>query len=196
MSTPPEELQELERRLVGVQFEPRASLGAEILGRFQRGDTGADGRPPFWRRVRGLAAAVALVGLGLSVVGLVALRTPALASVDHCCQDFDGGGDADDGLLVVTRKGSEVKRLAIYEDRDGSRSFTPADVVRFARTGGPMLHAHLLPGAITTEFCCLDYDGGGPDDDALLVVGLPPDRIAMAAIFERRVPPGAPSPLR
>lgn len=196
MSTPPEDLQDLERRLLGVQFEPRASLGAEILGRFQRGETGAGDRPPFWRRVRGLAAAMVLVGLGLSVVGLVALRAPALLSVDHCCQDFDGGGDADDGLLVLSRKGSEVQRLSIYEDRDGSRSFTPADVIRFTRNGGPSLHAQLLPGAVTTEFCCLDYDGGGPDDDALLVVGLPPDRIAMAAIYERRGPPGLPAELR
>lgn len=194
MTTPPEDLRDLERRLQGVQFEPRASLGAEILGRARQGDTGAGGRLPF--RFRGLAAAIALVGVGLSVVGLVALRSSELASVDQCCQDFDGGGDADDGLLVVTRKGSEVKRLAIYEDRDGSRSFTPSDIIRFARTGGPMLNAHLLPGATTTEFCCLDYDGGGPDDDALLVVGVPPDRIAMAAIYERLGPPGAPSPLR
>ncbi len=196
MSTPPEDLQDLERRLLGVQFAPRASLGAEILGRFQRGETGAGDRPPVWRRMRGLAAAMVLVGLGLSGVGLVVLRSPALASVDHCCQDLDGGGDADDGLVLVTRKGSEVKRLAIYEDRDGSRSFTPSDIIRFARTGGPMLHAPLLPGATTTEFCCLDYDGGGPDDDALLVIGLPPDRIAMAAIYERRGPPGLPAELR
>lgn len=196
MSTPPEDLRDLERRLAGVQFEPRASLEAEILGRSRQGDTGAGRRPPFRLRVRGLAAAIALVGVGLSVAGLVALRSSELASVDQCCQDFDGGGDADDGLLVVTRKGSEVKRLAIYEDRDGSRSFTAADIIRFARTGGPMLNAHLLPGAITTEFCCLDYDGGGPDDDALLVVGVPPDRIAMAAIYERRGPPGIPAELR
>ena len=196
MSALPEDLQDLERRLVGVQFEPRASLGAEILGRFQRGDTGAPGRPPFWLRVRGLAAVLALVGLGLSVFGLFALRSPALASVDRCCHDVDGGGDADDGLLILSRAGTEVRRLAIYEDRDGSRSFTPADLIRFARSGGPSLHAQLLPGAITTEFCCLDYDGGGPDDDALLVVGLPPDRIAMAAIYERRGPPGLPAELR
>lgn len=196
MSTPPEDLRDLDRRLSGVRFEPRASLGAEILGRARQGDTGAGRQPPFRLRVRGLAAAIAVVGLGLSLAGLVALRSPALASVDQCCQDLDGGGDADDGLLVVARKGSEVKRLAIYEDRDGSRSFTPSDIIRFARNGGPSLHAQLLPGAITTEFCCLDYDGGGPDDDALLVVGQPPDRIAMAAIYERRGPPGLPAELR
>ena len=29
-------------------------------------------------------------------------------------------------------------------------------------------------------------DLGGPSDDALLVIGVPPDRVMMAAIYERR----------
>ncbi|MBA3259286.1 MAG: hypothetical protein H0T68_07475, partial [Gemmatimonadales bacterium] len=37
---------------------------------------------------------------------------------------------------------------------------------------------------VTIERCCLDFDGGGPDDDGLLVIGVPPDRIVMAAIYE------------
>nr|MBP9200825.1 hypothetical protein [Gemmatimonadales bacterium] len=106
-------------------------------------------------------------------------------AIDHCCQDLDGGGDADDGLMVMARRGTEVRQLAIYEDRDGSRTFTPGDAIRFDRTGRPAVTAPLLPGIITTEFCCLDFDGGGPSDDALVVMGLPPDRISMAAIYER-----------
>lgn len=196
MTTPPDDFRDLDRRLSAVRFEPRESLGAEIVGRHRRGETGAGSRPSFGSRLRGMAAAAALIGLGLSGFWLVAVRADPFASVDRCCHDFDGGGDADDGLLVVARSGTDVRRLAIYEDRDGSRSFTPADIIRFARNGGPSLNAQLLPGAITTEFCCLDYDGGGPDDDALLVVGLPPDRIAMAAIYERRGPPGIPAELR
>lgn len=195
MSGPPDDLQDLDRRLAGVRFEPRASLGEEIVGRWRHGDGGRAPRrlPARWQAQ---AAALALVGLGLTVFWLLAARPLATFSTDHCCQDFDGGGDADDGLLVVARKGTEVRRLAIYEDRDGSRSYTPGDAIRFSRSGRPVVTAPLLPGIITTEFCCLDYDGGGPDDDALVVMGLPPDRITMAAIVERGGPAGVPAPLR
>ena len=31
-------------------------------------------------------------------------------------------------------------------------------------------------GLVTIEHCCLDFDGGGPADDGLLVLGVPPDR--------------------
>ena len=37
----------------------------------------------------------------------------------------------------------------------------------------------------TFELCCQDYDGGGQADDAVVIMALPPDRIAMAAIYER-----------
>jgi hypothetical protein len=136
-----------------------------------------------------------LLGLGLFTFWRLVLRPPGVYTKDQCCQDLDGGGDSDDGLLVVTHKGQTVKRLAIYEDRDGSRTLTPGDAIRFQRAGrlevtGPMA------GARTVEFCCLDYDGGGPADDVLLVVGQPPDRISMAAIYERFGPPGVPMELR
>ena len=49
-------------------------------------------------------------------------------------------------------------------------------------------------GLVTTEHCCLDFDGGGPSDDALLVIGVPPDRVMMAAIYERR--PGGRATMR
>jgi hypothetical protein len=39
-------------------------------------------------------------------------------------------------------------------------------------------------GAVAIEHCCIDFDGGGPNDDGLLVVGVPPDRVLMAAIYE------------
>ncbi len=184
MSHPPEDLRDLDRMLRGVRFEPRASLGPEIAGRWRRGERPGQGAPPA-RRWLGVAAAVALVGLGLFIFWLAALRPLRTYAVDHCCQDLDGGGDADDGLMVVARRGTEVRRLAIYEDRDGSRTFTPGDAIRFDRAGRPVVTSPLLPGVVTTEFCCLDYDGGGRSDDALVVMGLPPDRISMAAIYER-----------
>jgi hypothetical protein len=36
----------------------------------------------------------------------------------------------------------------------------------------------------------VDLDGGGPSDDGLLVIGVPPDRIVMAAIYEHRTDAG------
>ncbi len=193
MSTPPEDLRDLDRMLQGVRFEPRASLGPEITGRWRRGESP---RAAPARRWIGIAAAMAMVGLGLFIFWLAALQPLRAYAIDRCCQDLDGGGDADDGLMVVARRGTEVRRLAIYEDRDGSRTFTPGDAIRFDRAGRPVVTTPLLPGVVTTEFCCLDYDGGGPSDDALVVMGLPPDRISMAAIYERGDLPGGPTRLR
>jgi hypothetical protein len=47
------------------------------------------------------------------------------------------------------------------------------------------MHGTLANGLVTFEHCCLDFDGGGPADDGLLVIGVPPDRVVMAAIYER-----------
>jgi hypothetical protein len=70
-------------------------------------------------------------------------------------------------------------------------------VVRLERGAAPALTAAGVPGLVTRERCCLDFDGGGPADDGLLVIGAPPDRIVMAAIFERGLgPAGTRLPLR
>lgn len=196
MTEVPEDLSRLDRLLQQVRFAPRSSLGAEILGRARRGEPAPAIRPYQLRYKLGLSMAGGLVGLGLLVFWLLTLRPLGLLTVDRCCQDLDGGGNADDGLLVVTREGDQVKRLAIYEDRDGSRTFTPADEVRFQRNGPLALAEPISDGARTVQFCCFDYDGGGPNDDALVVVGLPPDRISMAAIYERFGAPGTPTELR
>ena len=173
---------DLERLLEAVHFDPRSSLGPEILGRWRRGDAPQPARPRRHALVRGFATAAVLV-----IASWFLLWPPMpLRTVDRCCQDFDGGGEQDDGLLIESRGGSVVERLAIYEDRDGSRSFTPGDRLRFERGNRPAVVLPVAEGIRTTEFCCLDYDGGGPDDDALIVVGQPPDRITMAAIYEHR----------
>jgi hypothetical protein len=195
MKDSPDDLKNLERLLQSVQFEPRASLGAEVVGRWHRGERVAEGAKGF-RRSTGLAGVSLLLCLGAFIFWLLVLRPIGLFHVDRCCQDLDGGGDADDGLVVETRQGTEVRRLAVYEDRDGSRSFSAGDIIRFERTGKVLVAGPLEDGARTVEFCCLDYDGGGPSDDALLIVGLPPDRITMAAIYERFGPAGAPKHLR
>lgn len=172
--------EDLERLLEAVEFEPRASLGPEILGRWKRGEITRSAGPGRRARIRGFAAAAVLV------LGSWLLLWPPALTVDRCCQDLDGGGEQDDGLLIKARGGTSVERLAIYEDLDGSRSYTAGDRLRFERGDRPAVLLPVAVGTRTTEFCCLDYDGGGPDDDALIVVGQPPDRITMAAIYEHR----------
>lgn len=175
------EFDDLDRSLRAIHFEPRASLGAEIVGRAARGEAPRAPLPRFtWRAAAAAAALILAAG-----AGAWQMMAPHAVAVDHCCQDLDGGGEADDGILVLSRSGSAVQGLRIYEDRDGSGGFSPGDEVRFLRDGNPAVDGSVA-GLETREFCCLDYDGGGPSDDALVVMGHAPDRIAMAAIYERR----------
>ena len=178
----PRDERDLERQLERIRFEPRASLGPEILGRRERGEEPRR-FPPAQRRILGWAGAAVAAGLAVAAVGFAAERNRGEIRVDRCCQDLDGGGHADDGIVVVTRRGDVVRYLTIYEDLDGSGDFSPGDPVRFVRQGTPVITGS-TEGTKTTEFCCLDYDGGGPDDDGLLVIARPPDRITMAAIYE------------
>jgi hypothetical protein len=192
----PDDLRDVDRALRAVRFEPRASLGPEIAGRAGRGEP-PRGRPGarLRRSMRGLGAVVALAaGLVAVVLGLPALRRGVPVTTDRCCYDLDGGGTADDGIRVVARRDAEVQRLWIYEDQDRSGGLTPGDVVRLERGGAPALAETGTAGLVTREHCCVDFDGGGPADDGLLVIGVPPDRVLMAAIYERErmPPPGAP----
>jgi hypothetical protein len=193
MNGSPEDLADLDRLLRGVRFEPRASLGAEVAGRWRRGERAVEHGRFAPRQVLGLTAAALLLGLGLFTFWWLALRPLGAVTVDRCCQDLDGGGSMDDGLLVVSEYGSAVRRLMIYEDRDGSRTFSAPDTMRFERRGAPVVQGPMTGDHRTIQLCCLDYDGGGPSDDALLIVGRPPDMITMAAIYEHRASPG---PLR
>jgi hypothetical protein len=198
VSEPPDDLRDLDRALRAVRFEPRASLGPEIAGRAGRGES-PRARPRRGRR--GLAAAVALAaGLAAVWIGLPVLRRGSPVTVDRCCYDLDGGGAADDGIRVVAHRDAEVQRLWIYEDRDRSGGLTPGDVVRLERGAAPALAETGTGGLVTREHCCVDFDGGGPADDGVLVIGVPPDRVLMAAIYERErvAQPGAPArfPLR
>jgi len=175
---------DLDALLGRIQFRPRASLEGEVAGRWARGDRPTPNPTPVTSKLVWLGLMLLLLGAVLYLVqsefGLAQVRT-----VDRCCEDFDGGGDRDDGMLVVSRQGSDVQRLAIYEDLDGSRSYTAGDALRFDRSGRPALQQPLTAGMRTFELCCRDYDGGGPADDAVVIMALPPDRIAMAAIYER-----------
>ena len=178
----PPELDELDRALGGVRFEPRASLGPEILGRLRRGER----IPPAsgWRHRRAALAAL-VAALVLVTAGALAFWAPGSVVVDRCCYDLDGGGDADDGIVVLAERDAEVHQLRIYEDHDRSGAFSDGDVVRLDRGTSPAMHGAARPGLVAIEHCCLDFDGGGPADDGLVVIGVPPDRVVMAAIYER-----------
>lgn len=192
MSDLPEDLRELDATLRQIEFEPRASLGAEIEGRFRRGESPKPS-PPRVGRAGGFAA---LVSLGIAALWFLVVQPQTPLTIDHCCQDLDGGGEADDGVRVIAHNGTDVKYLQVYEDVDRSRSFTPGDRIRYERQAAPALSGPIVAGAQTVELCCLDYDGGGPSDDALMIVSLPPDRITMAAIIERGAGQKQPAPLR
>ncbi len=175
---PPAELRQLDQALAGIRFRPRDNLGAEIAGRVRAAGAPEDRPSRFPRRLPLIAACVA----GLVLAGWAGW-TRTLVTVDRCCYDLDGGSERDDGVLVLARRNEEIRRLAVYEDRDGSRSYSEGDVLRFSR--GPVPTVLEATGdLVTTHHCCLDFDGGGPEDDGLLVVGVPPDRVMMVAVYE------------
>jgi hypothetical protein len=179
---PAPDLEQLDRELRGVQFRPRASLGPEVLGRLRRGEWSKGAVPPRRRRLAGVAlAAMLMLAAGITLM----LRAPGTVVVDRCCYDLDGGGDTDDGVVVLAERDAKVHQLRIYEDLDRSGDFTVADLIRLDRGPSPSMHEAAAEGLVTIEHCCLDFDGGGPADDGLVVLGVPPDRVVMAAIYER-----------
>lgn len=190
-----EELSHLDRVLEAIRFTPRPSLAAEIFGRLRRAqDDQAGGRrrsPSRFLIWGGLAATAAYIILSAPWTSQPALRNGGMSEaepvrLDRCCEDLDGGGIADDGLLVLAQADETVLRIAIYEDRDGSRDFSAGDVLRAGPGGTRVAPGPLPAGAISSDHCCNDYDGGGPADDGIFLIGLPPDRIILAALYEDR----------
>ena len=181
----PPELDALERSLAAIRFEPRASLGPELQGRIRRGEMPrGDRRPRFAWQPRMLLMVLTPI---LLLAGLaIYFRPKAPVVVDRCCYDLDGGGQQDDGVLLVAERDARVHRLQVYEDRDRSHRFSPGDVIRLDRGSALAMRPDAAEGLVTTRHCCIDLDGGGPSDDALLVIGVPPDRVVMAAIYEER----------
>lgn len=175
---------EMDRLLRSVRFSPRASLGPELWGALPPGAATAAGDLPTARTLLGYAAVILIVGLGVFLFWKTVLPGMRLSTVDRCCADLDGGGIADDGIRVTTRNGEAVRQLTIYEDRDRSGGFSPADTVRFSRGREAMVTPSVTGGLGVTRICCADYDGGGKPDDGLLIMGTAPDKIALAAIFE------------
>jgi hypothetical protein len=181
----PPDLEALDRSLSGIRFQPRPSLGPEIEGRLRRG--GTPDEPGRWRFSRQARVVAGMAASLLLLAGLAAyLRPTASVVVDRCCYDLDGGGVEDDGVLIVAERDSRVHRLQVYEDRDRSHHSSAGDVIRLDRGDAPAMGTGPAEGLVTTRHCCIDLDGGGPSDDALLVIGVPPDRVVMAAIYEER----------
>ncbi len=204
---PPLDVRGLDDTLRRVRFEPRASLGPEVLGRLRRGEQSKGAAPLRWRRPTlllssGIAALATTLGAAVVVsrqanrtepaVSMLALggasstaTFPAETTVDRCCFDLDGGGRADDGIAVRVARGQQaaIREIQVYEDRDGSRSLTDADAVRFVRGPRLIVDNPLPAGLRTRRYCCADYDGGGTRDDGLLVVARPPDRVVLVGLY-------------
>ena len=106
--------------------------------------------------------------------------------LDRCCVDLDGGGLKDDGIRVLARADETVVEVTIYEDRDGDGGLSPGDPVRLTPGTDGRARGPLPSGTITIDLCCEDYDAGGPADDGLFLINVPPDRILLAALYEDR----------
>lgn len=178
----PEEARDLDRALRGIRFRPRASLGPEILGRARR-EAAPPGRRPGPRAI-GLGLAALALGAALAVVA--PWRGVSGGAIDRCCLDLDGGGEPDDGVVIVVGRGGRVARLTIYEDRDHDGRRSRGDPDRYRSGDGSRAATPLPHGLVTLARCCADYDRGGLDDDGILVVGAPPDRVFLAMIYEDR----------
>ena len=183
MTDMPDGLRELHQKLRAVRFSPRASFGPELSGRLRRRDQPGTTNSSSRGRFMTAAAAVLTAGAALAFAHFTP-SAAAIVTVDRCCYDLDGGGEPDDGVLIVAERDAKVHRLRVYEDVDGSRTYSLGDLVRLDRGKQPAIQGKAGNGAITIEHCCIDFDGGGPDDDGLLVIGVPPDRVLMAAIYE------------
>jgi len=160
-------INQLDRLLHQVRFEPRPSFEPELLCRLRRGEL-PDPGPPGWAQ-RGLGP-LPLILTGLAIVaGLVFLWNGRSVVVDRCCFDLDGGGRPDDGVRVLAQRDGRVYQLSIYEDLDRSGTRSEGDVVRLERRNKPV--GEEIPAGLTTiRQCCHDLDGGGPPDDWIVVV--------------------------
>ncbi len=154
------------------------------MGRARRGEAAkGDFRP---RRVLALRPMLGLAAALLLITGSAFLLRRASGSpvlIDSCCQNLDGGERADDGF-VLQANGRHIYQLRLYEDRDGSGSFTPADTVRFVRGAEPSLASG--SDARTTRVCCSDLDGEGKPDDGMLILSRADETVVLAAVYEQQ----------
>lgn len=182
----PADLDALDRQLRAVQFEPRASLGAELEGRARRGEQAQGAVGPL--QSFAVRSALALVGVA-AVAALVVGVTPPPHRVDICCEDLVGNQAANDGMVLNLDPRGRVTSMLLYEDLDGSRSRTVADRVRFVRGSDLEMDAAAHEDGHSTHVqCCEDLDGEGMADDGVLVMGHLPDQIHFAALIRNEGP--------
>ena len=185
---PPSGLDDLDRALRAIRPEPRSSLGPEIAGRAARGEQPRRSARSRAARLGSIAAVVAVLCAALARGGYAPPLDAfaATATIDRCCQDLDGEGKADDGLLVESVGRHRVRHLMVYEENDSDHAWTPGEGIRFVRDGQPAFSTAVAPESLVTrEFCCSDYDGGGDADDGVLVVASRSGDVLLAALFDR-----------
>ena len=153
--------------LRGVSSGPAPRWVPRSLGRLRRGERPKGAVPP--RRGRPALAA----GRGLIARGRRRAGAPRRRGIGH-------GGPL---LLRPRRRGGRGRRCS---DRRRARrrgppapdlrgpatargTFTAGDLIRLDRGASPAMHEAAAAGLVTIEHCCLDFDGGGPADDGLIV---------------------------
>jgi hypothetical protein len=182
----PPDLDALDRRLRAVEFEPRASLGAELEGRARRGERAQGAVSPL--QSFAVRSALGLVGVA-ATAALVVGVTPPPHHVDMCCHDIVGHRVANDGLVLNLDPRGRVRSMLLYEDLDGSRTRSAGDRVLFVRGSDMALDgpAH-EDGHDTHVQCCEDLDGEGIADDGVMVIGHLPGQIHFAALIRNEGP--------
>jgi len=133
-----EEQRQLDRRASGLLAH--LSVPADREAAWQRVDQARPTRRPAAPLLAVGATALGALGLGLlvgtwnhSLSSVAADRSSAGGRTkDVCCWNLDGGPRGDDGVVTVSTAGEAVACVILYDDVDGSHSFSAGDVVRFA----------------------------------------------------------------
>lgn len=189
----PPRLRSLDADLRSVRFRPRDDLEDEVLGRVARARRERRTAPlGGWLRDAGAAAAVlAMVGLlglleragaGRATVGSAG-ETSATAA-PHISGGWAMQWGPDARVLALgppaerRSAGDRELRCGRVESRIRCRGVAPEAIPSPADPGGS--------GAVLRDFCCLDYDGGGPADDGVRVVAGRDETVLDFWIYEDR----------
>jgi hypothetical protein len=154
-------------------------------------------RPAMW--FAGAAMVLAVLGIlaklhvlekGAGSVG----AEPGVRIQDLCCWDLDGGGPGDDGVLTVTLTGERVVALTLYEDGNRSGGLTTLDPIRYGSMqailassgdeGTELPRGVAQEPVIVRDFCCADYDGGGPADDGVFTLNRAGEVVESVVLYE------------
>jgi hypothetical protein len=201
----PAELRGLDERLRRARFDPaRPGLEAEVLAALpgedrEAGTLAGDRRSWFRRRaaprdaVRAAAVLVLIVAAGLLARagpggggdgGAPApTAAPEAGPMAEAEQRFALRWGPDARVLalgtgVSTLGETEGRGLRCGREGDRLACWSPVpEAARFASARGP---------AVLRDFCCLDYDGGGPADDGVRVVAGQGEAVVSFWIYEDR----------